>query len=200
MLEIISLESLSPNCDLRRGEARGRRFRRHLFGDFAMSSTSGSKPSAAGEPAGEIAELIRRTAKANAALMHSDMRGYLNLIVHADDYTLMAPFGGAPTRGFDLSPERLAELSRFFRGGTSAVELVQSYATDTMVVLAIIERQRGEVGGLPEQDWSLRVTLVYRRDGSQWRLVHRHADPLVRGISLEQAAAIARGAEQAGDI
>jgi hypothetical protein len=37
------------------------------------------------------------------------------------------------------------------------------------------------------------VTLVYRREGTAWRLVHRHADPLVHGMSLEQAAAIARG-------
>ena len=51
---------------------------------------------------------------------------------------------------------------------------------------------RVEVGGLPAQDWPLRVTLVYRRDGDEWRLAHRHADPLAAGISLEQAAAFAR--------
>jgi hypothetical protein len=56
----------------------------------------------------------------------------------------------------------------------------------------LIERQRCEIGSLPEQDWSLRVTQVYRRDGSEWRLVHRHADPLVQNIGLENAAEIAR--------
>jgi ketosteroid isomerase-like protein len=72
----------------------------------------------------------------------------------------------------------LAELRRYFRGGTADLELVETYASGDMAVLVLIERQWGEVGGLPEQDWSLRVTQVYRRDGSAWRLVHRHTDPL----------------------
>jgi ketosteroid isomerase-like protein len=141
----------------------------------------------------DVADLVRRSAEANAALMSGDVGGYLALIKHAEDYTLMAPFGGAPTRGFDTSSERLAALARFFKAGKTDLELVQTYASGDMVVLVIIERQRAEVGGLPEQDWSLRVTLVYRREGSEWRLVHRHADPLVKNISVEQAAAIARG-------
>jgi ketosteroid isomerase-like protein len=141
----------------------------------------------------ELTQLIRRAADANAAFMRGDMSRYVELIRHAEDYTLMAPFGGAPTYGFDGSSEHLAELSRYFRAGTTELELVQSYASGDMVVLVIIERQRAEVGGLPEQDWSLRVTLVWRREGAEWWLVHRHADPLVHSISLEQAAAIARG-------
>lgn len=141
----------------------------------------------------EVAELVQRSAESNAALMRGDLDGYLALIAHADDFTLMSPFGGAPTRGFEVTSERLAALGRFFRNGRADLELVQSYGSSDMVVLAIIERQRVEVGGLPDQDWSLRVTLVYRREGSEWRLAHRHADPLVKAISLEQAAAIARG-------
>lgn len=58
----------------------------------------------------------------------------------------------------------------------------------------MIERQRAEVGGLPRQDWSLRVTEVYRKVGSEWQLAHRHADPLVNRIPLQEAAALARGA------
>jgi len=39
----------------------------------------------------------------------------------------------------------------------------------------------------------LHVTLVYRREAGEWRLAHRHADPLVEGVSLDEAAALARG-------
>lgn len=140
-----------------------------------------------------VAELIRRSADANAALLRGDVRTYRALIPHADDFTLMSPFGGTPTRYSEMTPERWEAVGRFFKNGTFEQELVQAYASPDMVVLAVIERCHVEVGGLPAQDWSLRVTLVYRREGSEWRLAHRHADPLAPGISVEQAAAFARG-------
>ena len=67
-----------------------------------------------------------------------------------------------------------------------------------LVVLVGVERQHGTVGGLPEQDWSLRVTLAFRREGLDWRLVHRHADALVQPISMAQLSQLARGAAEAG--
>ena len=39
----------------------------------------------------------------------------------------------------------------------------------------------------------LRVTLMFRRDGSGWAAVHRHADPLVHPISHDVLGALARG-------
>ncbi len=142
----------------------------------------------------EVAGLVRRSAQSNAALMRGDVAGYRALITLTDDFTLMAPFGGVPTRGAQLTDERWEAMGRFFRNGTLEQEVVQSYGTADMVVLAVVEHARVEVGGLPAQDWWLRVTLVYRRDGDggTWRLAHRHADPLANGITLEQAAALAR--------
>ena len=124
--------------------------------------------------------------------MRGDIDGYRALITLTDDFTLMAPFGGTPTYGSDMTGERWDAMGRFFRNGSFAQEIVATYGTADTVVLATIERARVEVSGLPAQDWALRVTRVYRREGSAWRLVHRHADPLVAGISLEQAAALAR--------
>jgi ketosteroid isomerase-like protein len=140
----------------------------------------------------EVEQLVRMTEVSSDALMRGEIDHYLTLIRHAEDFTLMQPFGGAVTRGFDPRPEHLASLSRFFNGGESKLELVQSYASADIVVLAMVERQHGAVGGLPDQDWSLRVTQVYRREGSRWLLAHRHADPLVKGISLQRAAELAR--------
>jgi len=157
----------------------------------AMGRASGGAKG--GAPDQDVAALVRRSADANKALVRGDIDGYLSLIEHSTDYTLMNPFGGAPTRGFVDSPERRTAMARFFENGTLEQEVLATHASGDLIVLVAVERVRAEVGGLPEQDWSLRVTQVFRRDGSDWQLVHRHADPLVIGITLEQAAALARG-------
>ena len=142
----------------------------------------------------ELTDLIEQTAEAASALIRGDVRRYLTLIRHADDYTLMAPSGGEPRRGFDDSDQAVDALAEYFRGGGEAdLEVFESYRSGDLVVLVAIERQHGEVGGLPDQDWSLRVTLVFRREGTGWRLAHRHADPLVREVGIERAFSVARG-------
>jgi Domain of unknown function (DUF4440) len=140
----------------------------------------------------ELAELVRRTEDATAAWMRGDMDRYLGLTPHARGFTLTSPLGGPPVRYDDRTESLRAEAS-FFEVGEARPEVTQAHAWGDTIVLVMIERQHGQVGGLPDQDWSLRVTQVYRRDGSDWQLVHRHADPLVHPIGLEQAAALARG-------
>jgi ketosteroid isomerase-like protein len=140
-----------------------------------------------------VADLVQRSADSNAALMRGDLGAYRALISYTDDFTLMSPFGGTPSRGADYTPERMEAMARFFRNGTFEQEIVETYASRDMVVLVLIEKQNVQVGGLPAQNWPLRVTLVYRRVDGEWRLAHRHADPLVAGVSLATAAALARG-------
>ncbi len=142
----------------------------------------------------EVTRLVERADHANAAFMRGDMHTWHRLAGPiAEDFTLMQPFGGAASHGFDASPERLAVMAGYFAGGSAELEIVETYASADLVVLVLVERQRGRVGGLPEQDWSLRVTQVYRRRRRAWEFVHRHADPLVRNIGLERTAGLARG-------
>jgi ketosteroid isomerase-like protein len=141
-----------------------------------------------------IVDLLQQSAEGNAALMRGDVDGWHEKIALTDDFTLMSPLGGKPTHAAEMTPDTDAAMGQFFHDGTFAHDLVQSYPTADMVVLAVIERTHVAVGGRPAQNWLLRVTLVYLRDGSAWRLAHRHADPLVAGISVDQAAALARNA------
>ena len=143
------------------------------------------------------AELVRRSQEAVRAFMRGDVPAYLTFVDIADDFTLMQPFGGEVSRGFNRSPEWAKAIAGYFKDGEANVELVQSYASGDkpgdIAVLVTIEHQHGKVGGLPDQQWPLRVTLVFRHGETDWELVHRHADLTVKRITLEQAAALARG-------
>jgi ketosteroid isomerase-like protein len=141
-----------------------------------------------------VAKLARESELGNAALLRGDVETYLGFIKLANDFTLMSPFGGTPSKG-GYTKEQWQEIGRFFRNGSLRQELVEGYSSADMAALVVIEHCRGEVGGLPMQDWALRVTLVYRREADGWLLVHRHADPLANGITVHQSAALARGAK-----
>ena len=141
----------------------------------------------------DIDELIEIVRGATSALIGGEVRRYFELVKHSDDFTLMPPTGGETVHGSDASDDVIAEMERFFRSGEATLEVVRTYASGDLAVLVVVEHQHGVIGGYPEQDWSLRVTLVFRRDGSDWRLVHRHADALVHPITFEQLSGLAQG-------
>jgi ketosteroid isomerase-like protein len=142
-----------------------------------------------------LAELTRILRESAQAYFDGDLDTYYGLVRHADDFSLMPPFGGPTVHGFELSDEARESTRRTFRGGDAPVEvdIEAAYVGTDLAVLAVVERQAGHVGDLPPQDWSLRVTLAFRREGDEWRLVHRHADALVHPIGWDQVSALARG-------
>ncbi|MBL0727288.1 nuclear transport factor 2 family protein [Piscinibacter sp. HJYY11] len=150
-------------------------------------------PAAASAAPSTVDALVRNAEQGHQALMQGDIERYQSFLQLSDDFTLMAPFGGPPTRSGHYTPEQWAAIGRFFRHGRdSTLELIRAYEADGLVVLVATEHSHVAVGAVPAQPWSLRVTLVFREDGGQWRLVHRHADPLVGAISVEKAGELAR--------
>ena len=141
----------------------------------------------------QLAELIERMGEAADAYIRGDARRYFALFDHPDDYTLMPPYGGDTRHGFHVTEQDMDDLSRFFVSGQATLEVQETYVSGNLAVLVAVERQHGLVGDFPEQDWSLRVTIVFRRAGDRWQIVHRHADALVKPIPFEHLAELARG-------
>lgn len=137
-----------------------------------------------------IAELIEQTAEAADAWMRGDMTRYLDLIHHAPGFTLTAPTGGPPVQYTDRRSEFDGWQSPF-ADGEAGLEITATHSWSDTAVLVMIERQHGRIGDLPDQDLSMRVTQVYRRTGTGWELVHRHADPLTRSLSIDQLRSLA---------
>jgi ketosteroid isomerase-like protein len=141
----------------------------------------------------DVDELTRIARESAQAYFDGDLDTYAGLVRHDHDFSLMPPFGGPTVHGFTLDDTSRESTRRTFHGGEVTVDVEAAYVGQDLAVLAVVERQHGQVGELPAQDWSLRVTLAFRREGDGWRLVHRHADALVHPIGWDTLAGLARG-------
>lgn len=67
-------------------------------------------------------------------------------------------------------------LEKTFSDCTSyAFELQACDVVDDMAYTAGLEHTSASVGGQP-RSYTLRATQVYRREGGEWKVAHRHAD------------------------
>src|SRR5262245_52829567 len=109
-------------------------------------------------------------------------------MAHAATFTIFGPFGGPSPVGWNEEmAQAQAATARQFQGGTSDIQLVQSHVSDSLIVLITIERNQVRFAGQEGlRKWELRVTQVYQRDGTTWKVVHRHADPLVARRDLPE--------------
>jgi len=75
-----------------------------------------------------------------------------------------------------------AASSLFITGDAEPMKALYSHADVVSGDLAYtvgIERGEVRVAGRDElSPMALRVTLIYRRENSTWKLIHRHADPI----------------------
>ena len=74
---------------------------------------------------------------------------------------------------------RLDWASSQFRDGVWSCRTLSKHITEDMACLVNIERTEALLGGGQERAiQELWVTHVLRREGDDFRIVHRHADPL----------------------
>lgn len=108
------------------------------------------------------------------------VNGILHPLFDLSAGTIFGPFGGPAGGGPGLGEVQAAMASRF-HDGTTELDVVDSIICgDDVVCLVIVERNDVRFEGEREhRRWVLRSTMLFRRDGDGWTLLHRHADPLI---------------------
>ena len=96
-----------------------------------------------------------------------------------DDVTLANPLG-PPARGWDTVEAAMDQAASVIREGEPIrYERISEYATPDLAYILEIEHGRARFGGSGEaRSYSLRVTTILRHEDGEWRLTHRHADPI----------------------
>ena len=96
-----------------------------------------------------------------------------------DDVTLANPIR-PPRRGPAEVDKAIAEGAAQLRDGSiRGFEEVSRYSTSDLGYVVQIERTQARLGGNENiSPIALRATMIFRREGDTWRVVHRHADPI----------------------
>jgi ketosteroid isomerase-like protein len=69
-------------------------------------------------------------------------------------------------------------LASRFSNGTYEYEVIAAGASGDLGYVVGIEHSTASVGGATPEAYDLRVTEVFRREDGEWKVVHRHADPM----------------------
>jgi ketosteroid isomerase-like protein len=104
---------------------------------------------------------------------------YLALFSDADDVTLGNPFGPYARGRQEVETTVVGAAAHFRDGVVTEIDLIAKYVSNDLACVVEVERGRVKVGGGEEPvPVALRVTSVYRLEHGNWKLVHRHADPI----------------------
>lgn len=127
----------------------------------------------------EFRQVLETNLASGLALLRGDVAPTLQLYSRRDDVTLLGAAGGCTVGGAEAA-ERLAWVASQSRGGTMSFEYVTVSVTDEMAYTVYIQHGDQLFAGTDKPMASeLRVTEIYRREADGWKIVHRHADPLV---------------------
>lgn len=68
--------------------------------------------------------------------------------------------------------------SRFSNGTAYEYEVIGAGTSGDLGFIVGYEHTMASVGGAAPEAYDLRVTTIFRREDGQWKIVHRHADPM----------------------
>jgi ketosteroid isomerase-like protein len=107
---------------------------------------------------------------------------------HRDDATIIGGWGGFEKGWVAQVKKRYEWAADRFRGAEGEVEIenISLVTANEMAYSVDIERSHVRLSGSDTvSPMALRVTTIYRCERGGWKMVHRHADPLLDVMTPE---------------
>ena len=125
-------------------------------------------------------------AQALAGFVAGDGTPFAALWSHGEDVTIFGAWG-AYEQGWDAVGPRLAWAASRFGGGEIAYEPLAAGTSGDLGYAIGLERGTVRVAGQEEpRPLLLRVTHLFRREDDEWKMFHRHADPIAAKTASEE--------------
>ena len=126
-----------------------------------------------------VDELLEQFHLAQGEFLKGNPEPVQKLYSHREDVSLANPYG-PPVRGWEQVAKTIEHASSLRSDGEFVgSEIVAKYVTPELAYVVQIERAEAKVGGREEiTPYALRSTNIFRLEEGEWKVVHRHADPI----------------------
>lgn len=119
------------------------------------------------------------------ALLHGDANPVKELWSRRDDVTVANPFG-PPRRGPAQADRAIEEAAANYSGGSRQFDEVSRFSTPDLGYVVQLEHTEAMLrGGETSTPFTLRVTMIFRREELGWKVAHRHADTVTTARPID---------------
>jgi len=147
----------------------------------ALPALSLASPQAGDQGRAEFEASFEKVSEAEAELFRGRPEALKALWTRASDVTLFGVSGGGGEHGWDQVGARLDWTSTQYSNGSLTIERIASYVSGNLGYVVQLENVRFKVPGHAEESLlQIRATWIFRRERDGWRIIHRHADSLIK--------------------
>ena len=127
----------------------------------------------------DLDEVLERWHSASNEFLKGNPEPVNKLWSHREDVSLANPFG-PPARGWEQVAKIIDHAASQVRDGElTSIEIVAKHVTPELAYVVQIERPKAKIGGSEDiTPFALRVTMIFRPEDGEWKIVHRHADSI----------------------
>jgi len=147
----------------------------------ALPTASLGGPQVGAQDRAEFDAFFDKVTKAEQELFRGHPESLKALWTRDPDVTLFGVSGGSGEHGWEQVGPRLDWTNTQYSDGTLTVEPIASYVDGSLGYVVQREKVRFKVPGRSEESTlEIRATWIFRREGDAWRIIHRHADSLMK--------------------
>ncbi len=111
--------------------------------------------------------------------MNRDIEPLDRIATQVSPATIFGPQGNCVEGADEVNATNTSSAKFFESGSKSSFEIMQMAANNGIAFWAGIQRSTVQMRGEKDSiSMDLRVTEAFRLEDGEWKLVHRHADPL----------------------